>query len=329
MFNVARIKLTTVYLSIIMVVSVLFSVVIYRSVSADLHLRFQAIERRFEGKDFARHMRIHEILLEDLKTAEKNLFYVLLYIDGFILLVSAVAGFVMAGKTLQPIEDALEEQKRFIADASHEIKTPLTAIKTNIEVNLRDRTLTLKQAKKVMRQNLSQVEELKDLTAGLLTMAKLDQYEEVKKTKQDISILVEKVVSNMQVLAKSKKIKIKTKLAKSSANIESDSVEKLIKILIDNAIKYTDKGKVLVDVSNKKSSVVLKVKDTGVGIAKKDLPYIFDRFYRADTSRSKNNSSGFGLGLCLAKQIVESHNGKIEISSKLGKGTEFKIILPK
>lgn len=339
MFTKARIKLTAIYLVIIMTISLLFSAVIFRSVTADLHARFGAIERRFENRGIVLHTMIHETLLEDLKTAEQNLLLTLLYIDGFILAVSAVAGFVMAGKTLKPIEDAMEEQKRFIADASHELKTPLTAIKTNIEVNLRDKNLSLKQAKKVMKQSLNEVNKMRDLSSGLLTMARLTQYEDLNKTKVDISKLSREIHKNMQVLAKAKNIKFSIKTSKAIAIADYDSMEKLIKILVDNAIKYTDKGSVSLNIKSSKKCVEIKVADTGIGISNKDLPCIYDRFYRADSSRTRNTSTslpandaklaaGFGLGLCLAQQIVESHNGKIDVKSKLGKGTTFVVKLP-
>lgn len=335
MFTKARIKLTSFYLVIIMAVSLLFSAVIFRSVSADLNMRFNAIERRFEGIDVVRHMKIHELLLEDLATAQKSLLLILLYTDGFIFVVSAVAGFVLAGKTLKPIEDAMEEQKRFIADASHEFKTPLTAIKTNIEVNLRDKKLTLKQAKKVMKQNLEEVNKMRDLSSGLLTMARLTQYEDIQKTEVDIAKLTKSIYKNMQVLADANKIKLSLKTEKSVILADYDSIEKLIKILLDNAIKYTDKGSVGLSVkpTQNKKHIEIKIVDTGIGISNVDLPCIYDRFYRADSSRSSNSNlpigrQGFGLGLCLAKQIVESHNGEISVKSKVGKGTTFVVKLP-
>lgn len=329
MFTKARLKLTGIYLLIIMTVSMVFSAVIYRSVTQDLITRFRIMESRFEGRDFARQMRIHEILLDDLNTAQKNLFFTLFYTDLLILFVSAGAGFVMAGKTLKPIEEAMEEQKRFIADASHEIKTPLTAIKTNIEVHLRDKRLTLKEAKRVLEQNLIQVNELKNLTSGLLTMAKLDQYNEIDKKKTNISEIARSVINKLEILAKNKKIKINVDAADSYARVEQDSIEKLVTILIDNAIKYTDSGSIQVQVKDLKNFVSLKITDTGIGISKIDLPFIFDRFYRADTSRTRGRSSGYGLGLSLAKQIVEKHNGKITAYSKVGKGSSFEVNLPK
>jgi len=328
MFTRARIKLTAIYLVIIMIISVLFNAVIFNGVSRELKARFVAIEERFEGRDIARQMRLHEVLIDDLQNAERSLLFILLYTDVLIFATSAIAGFVWAGKTLEPIKQALDEQKRFVADASHELRTPLTAIKTNIEVTLRDKKLTLKQAKKVLEQNLSEVDKMRDLASGLLTMARLSQYEEVTKDNINLAVLAKSVTESLMPLAKTKKIKIIKHFSEVHIQADQSSIEKVMRILLDNAIKYTPHGTIDFTVKRDKRNAFIKIKDTGIGISKDELPNIFERFYRADTSRTKSSVSGFGLGLSLAKQIVQSHNGRIEVASVIDQGTTFTVILP-
>lgn len=328
LFTWARIKLTVVYLVIIMIISLLFNAVIYNGVSRELRVRFVAIEQRFEDLNIARQMKLHEVLLEDLKNAERSLLLILIYTDAIIFVASAVAGFIMAGKTLKPIEEALEEQKRFVADASHELRTPLTALKTNIEVTLRDKKLTLKESKKVLEQNLIEVNKMRDLAAGLLTMARITQYEDLTTSNVDLKKLVESVIKAMKPMAIQKELKLSSELKSVEARVDPDSIEKLIRILLDNAIKYTAKGKVTIKLHKYKKEAVITVSDTGTGIESKDLDNIFDRFYRAEASRTTQYSSGFGLGLSLAQQIVDAHGGRIEVKSKINNGTTFTVYLP-
>ncbi|HEY4687029.1 MAG TPA: histidine kinase dimerization/phospho-acceptor domain-containing protein, partial [Candidatus Subteraquimicrobiales bacterium] len=149
MFRSARLKLTAWYLLIIMLISGFFSLIIYNRVVSQLEIGFNQIELRI------RHMMpgvnpVAELLLaEQLKTAKSRVLFVLFSANGIILILSATAGYFLAGRTLKPIEETLKEQKRFVADASHELRTPLTARKTTLEVALRDKNLSVKEARKV------------------------------------------------------------------------------------------------------------------------------------------------------------------------------------
>jgi len=130
-------------------------------------------------------------------------------------------------------------------------------------------------------------------------------------------------------LAKEKNIEIKAKVKKQNIQANRESLEEMMLIFLDNAVKYSfPKGKVMVKTKIDKKHLILEIKDMGIGIAKKDIPQIFDRFYRVDQSRSKENIPGYGLGLSLAKRIIEIHKGSVAVSSALGKGTAFTIKLP-
>ena len=349
MFRSARLKLTAWYLLIIMLISSAFSLVVYRGITAELERGFRQAELRLRAEELGirlprpmpprpeelrpelRGMTPRFFPLEDLEAAKRRVILYLLSINGVILVVSASAGYLLAGKTLKPIEDALEEQKRFVADASHELRTPLTALKTSIEVNLRDEGLS-GQAKQVLRDNLEDVGNLESLTDSLLDLAQ-DQKDkgDMEFEIVEVNEVIQESLKQMQPLAEKKGVEVKLKIEPKSQLLEADRayLKKLIIIFLDNAIKYTPKGgSVSIASTPSKKHLTLTIEDTGIGIDEKHLPHVFDRFYRVDTSRSKSEAAGFGLGLSLAKRIIEAHQGSIDVASVIGKGTTFTIKLP-
>lgn len=331
MFTKVRLKLTAWYLLIIMAISLSFSVVIYRSVSVEFENRLGVIQKRVEQRERALPNPPSQalVLLEDLADTKQNVLIVLLYTNIAILVLSAAAGYLLAGKTLRPIETALEEQRRFVADASHELKTPLTSLQTSIEVSLRNKKLNLKESKETMKEGLKDIEQLKTLANSLLTLARYETDDsKVSLEKVNLTKLIKRVKSDIRPLAKVKKIQITVPKKNYFIKGDKEAIEKLFTILLDNAVKYSRKnGKVQVKISRDDGHLIIKVKDNGIGIAKKDLPHIFDRFFRVDPSRS-NKTSGFGLGLSMAKRIVDLHSGSIKAESVLNKGTTFTLNLP-
>jgi len=348
MFKSARLKLTAWYLLIIMFISLSFSAIIYVGLARELERGFRRAElrlraeelniplpRRFsiEQKDLP--LRLRELqprffIVEDLEQAKRRLVINLLMINGAIFGFSFLLGYFLAGKTLKPIEQALEEQKRFVADASHELRTPLTALKTSMEVALRDKMTALKETKNLIKSNLEEINSLQSLANNLLSLANYQTngqnliFEEI-----NIAEIIKNTQRKILPLAKEKNLGIKLFVEPKKIEANKESLESMVLIFLDNAVKFTlPKGKVTVTSFADKRWLFIKVKDTGIGISQADLPHIFDRFYRADQSRSKNKVSGFGLGLSLAKKIIEIHKGSVEVSSILGKGTTFTIKLP-
>lgn len=334
MFRSARVKLTTWYLLIVMLISAFFSLIIYAGVASELQGRFTAIERRM-GMKMGRmgpppRQLASPYLIEDLQATKRRVVLILLFTNGVILIVSAAAGYFLAGKTLQPIEKSLEEQKRFVADASHELRTPLTALKTSIEVALRDKKMTAKGAKNVLKSNLEEVDSLESLASSLLSLAQY-QKDGTQLTFGPVNLkeVLGQASKKVSPLAKKKSIDLEMKAPNVAIEADEMSLQKLMAILLDNAIKYTpDGGKVAVVADSDRRHLVLKVRDTGIGIAPEDLPHIFDRFYRVDPSRSKIEVSGYGLGLSMAKKIIDLHQGSIGVSSVVGEGTVFTVRLP-
>ncbi len=334
MFQKARIKLTVWYLLIIMLVSIVFSLVIYSEINRELG--------RFERSQNMRLRRERELMLpaplprelreldtQVIATARMRLTLTLIFINAGIFGIAGLAGYFLAGRTLNPIKEMVDDQNRFITDASHELRTPLTSLKTSIEVGLRNKSINLSQAKKLIESNLEDVEHLRILSDGLIRLA---QYQKPNGNiifeKITIKEIVDSAIHKIKAIAADNKIKINSKIEKLEIEGDKKSLTELLVILLDNAIKYSRKNS-LVKISAHKidNKAVIAVLDEGIGIDDKDLPHIFDRFYRADMSRSKKDVSGYGLGLSIAKKIVEIHKGAIVVKSVKDKGTIFTITL--
>jgi len=341
MFTKARLKLTGWYLLMIMLVSVSFSVVMYEILTIELD-RVERLHKHRQEVEFSapifdevplelrkREVRMFMIDPEVIEDAKRRLILSLSLINLGILAGSSLAGWFLAGRTLRPIKVMVDEQNRFVTDASHELRTPITSLKTEIEVNLRDKELS-ENAKKILRSNLEDVNNLQMLSDNLI---KLTQYQDNNGNvvAQEISLkdIVDDASRKVANFAKNKKIEIVNKTTDREVSVNEQSFREALVILIDNAIKYSPKDKKIVISSKVKNNLIyLEVKDQGIGINEKDLPYIFDRFYRADESRTKKDVDGFGLGLSIAKQIIERHKGTITVTSKVGSGTSFVIKLP-
>ena len=234
----------------------------------------------------------------------------------------------LARRTLRPIEESHEAQARFAADASHELRTPLTAMQTEIEVGLRSPALTKADAVKLLKSNLEEVAKLKSLSEGLLKLAGQAGHLDLNKTISSKQIVAESV-NRVLKSAKAKKIAIKDSSSSQKITADKPSLVEVLVILLDNAVRYSPAGSQVVITSGKKDDFgFIKIKDQGQGIDPVDLPNIFNRFYRADASRSKNQAEGYGLGLAIAKKIVDSHKGHIDVSSAVGKGSSFTVYLP-
>ena len=327
MFKKARLKLTFWYVLIIMIVSLSFSVLAFRGLEFEMGrgLRIQAFKfvprPNYDGN--------HEIMIlprEDndiFEEVKRRVLMRLVLINVGILLFSSLAAYFLSGKTLAPIEEMLEDQKRFVADASHELRTPLTAMKTEIEVGLRDKKVDLTTAKNLLKSNLEEVDKMQFLSNYLLALSRYqnhDVHTEFKKV--SVKEMINKALKNVAHLARNKKIKFNTKI--DAENIHGDlmSLAQLFTIIIDNAVKYSHEvGVINIRAWQENHLVCIEIEDHGMGIKASEIPYIFNRFYRADSSRSKTKIDGFGLGLSIAKSIVDLHHGKIEVKSRAGKGT--------
>ena len=248
----------------------------------------------------------------------------LIYANLIILLLTGILGYFVAKRNMQPFEEVMELQQRFIADASHELKTPLTAMRSEIEVVLRDNKITQADAKRILQSNLEEIEKLQYLAESLLQLARVENKVEIKREKLDLSNIVVSAYQKIESVANEKELRFNNSFDSAVVRGDEGKLVELFTILLDNAVKYSPrKSNIEIAVKQIKNGSMVSIKDHGIGIKQSDLPYIFNRFYRVDQSRNKEKSNGYGLGLSIAKEIAESFGGKITVKSVAGKGSEF------
>jgi len=334
MFQSATIKLTAWYLALIMGISLAFSVVLYNSSVETLNAAYDhqraAIRQQFMNVFGVTPNRFEadQLRENEMSAGQQRLLANLTLANLGVLIAGGAGSFYMARRTLRPIERTLESQVRFTADASHELRTPLTAMQTEIEVSLRDKGLTVKEARELLESNLEEVMKLQDLSNGLLALANQDK-EHFDTQSIPVGPAVKEAISRTSKAAQQKKITIDNAVTDVMVMGSKDGLTQLFAILLDNAIKYSPESSTIMLASNSKGgNAHISVTDQGYGIAPDDLPHIFDRLYRADSSRTKGNVSGYGLGLSIAKKIVELHKGAIDVTSKVGHGSTFTVRVP-
>jgi signal transduction histidine kinase len=299
----------------------------------------------------------------------------LLVIGPIILLASTGLGFVIAGRTLRPMDIIINEieaitdgrslhrrvmevksteelarltttinntlvrlernflsLRRFTAEASHELKTPLTVFRSGVE-----RAITHPEAPpevlEVLEEALVEVNRMTELVDSLLTLARADEGRAPLHLEQvDIRALLAEVAETAGMLGEQAQINVSVEVPKRSIFLPLDRnrVRQLFMNLLTNAIKYTPRGgRVSIECQITARRVVFVVRDTGIGIASHELPHIFDRFWRADVARSRTGArSGAGLGLAICKWIAEAHGGTIVVESRRGQGSVFTVTLP-
>lgn len=331
MFRSATLKLTAAYLVILMVISFVFSIAIYQLNFHEVNVRLENLQQGLTDPTLKSLMMTSdqfqhqdELRLEQAEQAAVQMILALLYINVCILIAGGFGSYFLARKTLEPLEKAHEAQSRFTSDASHELRTPLAAMKAELEVYLRDEKLTIEEARELLESNLEEVDKLIRLSEMLLKMARLD-YDKLEKTQID---LVELLPSVMKPFSKSKKRFDIVARKKAYVSGNEAAVSELMSILIDNALKYSPpRSRISIRIYERRTMTGFEIKNTGTPIKEDKLPYIFDRFYRADNSRTGSGANGYGLGLAIAKKISEIHHGYIQASST-EKETTFTFFLP-
>lgn len=231
---------------------------------------------------------------------------------------------------IERLDRAFKRVTQFTADASHELRTPLTLLRTTAELALRSRQST-EDYRESLRQILSELERTSDLVENLLWIARADS-PEARTHPRDVDLVetVREACIQADPLFRARRLELECKLSKQPIKLNGDAqaLRRLALILLDNAAKYTAPGgSVDVATSQAEDTAVLTVTDTGIGISKDDLPHIFERFYRVDKARSRDQG-GAGLGLSIAYMIVATHNGRIDIESEPGQGTTVRVCFP-
>lgn len=254
-----------------------------------------------------------------------------LILIGFIsLIILLFISIYLTNKSIIPIKETFEKQKQFIADASHELKTPLAIIKTNTSLVLSNPDDTIKNQSKWINYINLQTDRMSELISEMLSLAKMDTSEnKLPLSPINISKIVESMILMFDAVIYENNIELETNISKNLfINGDKESLKKLFSIIMDNAIKHTNKnGNITISLFSDKNKVKMIIRNTGEGIEPEHLERIFERFYRVDSSRDRE-TGGYGLGLSIARSIVKQHKGKIYAKSKVGEFTSFIVEIP-
>ena len=264
--------------------------------------------------------------LSPVTSARQNLKFILFILLPLTVLLTGIIGSILA--KFANLERSFMMQKQFIEDLSHELKTPLSVLKGEMEVTLK-KMRSPEDYETTLKSGLDEINTIIRIVENLLMLARFDSNAIPLESRQfDAAEVIREAAKDVKVLADQKKITISLP-AGALAKIKGDEnqIRRLFLNLLDNAVKYTpDGGSVAVDIAEDHPYVKISLTDTGVGIPPEELPHIFDRFFRVDKSRG---SVGFGLGLSISKAIAEAHKGRIEVNSEPGRGATFAVFLPK
>jgi signal transduction histidine kinase len=325
-FKSATLKLTSWYLAILIAISLLFSVVIYSIASNEVGARINDVQNAPKFSYIVNHTMFENFRDLQVREARSSLITSLVVTNICIWIAGGIGSYYLARRTLTPIEEAHEAQSRFTSDASHELRTPLASMKTEIEVALRDPALKKEEMRELLESNLEEVNKLTNLSHMLLQLSRLD-HDNIEHEKIILPMAIQPIVEKLN---KKDGDRIEFMSGKSRPVLASPThVDELLTILLDNALKYSPEGsKVTVNLLNQKDMAGFSISNEGKGIPADILPHIFDRFYRADQSRTGGEKKGYGLGLALAKKIVELNKGELAVSSAPGQTTTFRVLLP-
>ena len=341
MFQSATLKLTAWYLVILMTMSITFSIVIYQLNSRELSSRLENLQH-FLVDDWLyglpRTSYLNQpgngpgsALFNESQKAAGQMALSLVYINLVLFVAGGLGSYFLARRTLRPISEAHEAQSRFTSDASHELRTPLAAMKAELEVSLRDNGMSIEEARELLESNLEEVNKLIQLSEMLLHLSRLD-HDKLEVTSVDIVQSLNEALK--QFNSQLPRFDITTR-KKAVVRANEPAIHELIGILIDNSLKYSPpKSKITIRIFEQKGMVGFEISNEGDAIPEDKLEKLFDRFFRLETSRTNSTSKnaatpkGYGLGLSIAKKIIDIHHGTISVTSVKGR-TTFTFFLAK
>ncbi|MFJ7937646.1 sensor histidine kinase [Peribacillus sp. NPDC096622] len=255
----------------------------------------------------------------------------ILFVGGGIgSLVAVGAGYLLAGRALIPIKKSWDQQQQFVSDASHEIRTPLAVIQSRADLLFQSPNATIEEKAVDISIISKEVRRLNKLVNGLLTLTRTDSNQmEVKKSNFFLDDLLIDIVEQYTDIASFQEKSIISHAPEQVVfHGDKERIHQLLVILVDNAMKFTEEGgEITLSCIKNASSIILTVEDNGKGIPQEELPLIFNRFYQVEQSRSANEGSG--LGLSIAKWIVNTHQGNIKVTSEQNERTRFEITFPR
>ncbi|CAN5131771.1 hypothetical protein BH09PAT3_BH09PAT3_3470 [soil metagenome] len=331
-FTATTTKLATTYLLIIMLMSIGFSIVFYNTSSHALDRQIPPNDAMFRTRQEnitqqPQNTKIRDFLNRRAEEGRDALAMRLVVLNVTALLGGGVISYLLARRSLRPIEQAMEAQVQFVSDASHELRTPLTSIQTSNDVALRNTKLTLADAKQIIKENTEETIKLKQLSDGLLNLAKND-HTRTKLQPVSIQAALAEAINQVIPAAQEKHIVIDDHSPNWHVLSNQQALSQVLVILLDNALKYSSKkSTVYVTATKKGNHAYVHVQDEGIGIRASDMPHVFRRFYRADAARSDGHRQGYGLGLAIAANITSVHDASISVQSELGVGSTFTVKL--
>ena len=327
MFRSATFKLTGWYLMILMLLSITFSLAIYQMTANELQARLTRFQSNMQvyRDDSGTLPPIADIRISEERLASENIGNQLIYTNLVIFIVGGIASLYLARRHLKPIEVAHQAQSRFTSDASHELRTPLAVMKIELETALRDKEATVDSLKETLSSNLEEVDKLSKLSEMLLNLSRLDD-SKIQLEKVHIGKVAKMVVHEFRIPAS--RLSISEQKTGPVYGNETAILE-LVRILVDNSVQYSPRDShISINIYRDQNMTRFDISNEGAGIDAEKLPHVFERFFRADSSRTEGERKGYGLGLALAKKIVELHNGTLRVSSKPNETTTFTFLLP-
>ncbi len=331
-------RLALSYLAVIMTLSLIFTGIIYLLSTASLNRPLVPSEDENSSTvvaepEFEEHS-FEDTFRKRLERRDNSTRTTIIYsLVGFNLGIFLIGIFVsrnLARLTLAPIERAMMKQTQFIFDASHELKTPLTAMLIRNEVALRKKSLSEEKAREVIAKNVEEILRMKELTASMLDVARENGDRESEETIIIADFMTE-LREKLSPVAKERGVKIELEInvgKNKSAAVAKKTLEQVLTIFADNAMKYSGDSIVYLRAGRRGKNVVFSVKDNGVGVKKEDQKRIFERFYQVDAARTRTkDKTSHGLGLAIAKNLAERQGYKIVLRSGEGRGAEFEVVL--
>ncbi|MDK2585171.1 HAMP domain-containing sensor histidine kinase [Romboutsia sedimentorum] len=267
--------------------------------------------------------------------SEMNSFKQLIFVFIIAIIMAVIITYFVAlyltKKALVPIETAWNNQVKFVQDASHELRTPISIVSSKLESMLKSPNNTVIDEVETIADAMKETRRMKKMISDLLYLTKEDSINKTNKEQTNIKELLNEISNDYIDIAQvqDKVFNINIEIKDEIIITDKNKLRQLLLIFIDNAFKYTKKGdKILIEVKDKGNNISICVIDSGIGIKKEDIPYIFDRFFRSDNVRNKD-IDGSGIGMSIAKMLCSSLNIGIDVDSKLGDYTKIEIIIPK
>ncbi|MFC4652076.1 sensor histidine kinase [Lactococcus nasutitermitis] len=306
------------------------SVIIHNPYGENWHFRYLTSEVNMENEVTGVHTTAYVQIFSNVDQLQDSLasnVRIIITTMAIFWLLSIILSLYLANWTLRPIVAAFEKQKEFVENASHELRTPLAILQNRLELLFQNPTSTIIDESENISESLSEVRNMRLLTTNLLNLARRDNGINIAPVDTDASYF-EGIFSNYKMLAENAdKTFTGTVKFDGTAQLDQSLIKQLLTILFDNALKYTDDdGAVTIDIVKNNKELTFTVADNGDGISDEDKKRIFDRFFRVDKARTRQKG-GLGLGLSLAKQIIDAYNGKISVEDTQPKGTTFVIKL--